>query len=162
MTETAHAPTIVLNGKTHELGGDASALDLVAAVTGRQLREDGAPADGGRLGIADAVDGELIRRRHRPEFGLADGRTVNIVTAVQGGGDDQDPRRCGPGLPAGHGHRRGELAEPPRDGPADLGHRADDRGDATLRLRITRLRVRHAGAPGHPRAAEHRRMLYGP
>src|SRR5699024_9783862 len=44
MTETAHAPTIVLNGKTHELGGATSALDLVAEVTGRQLREDGAPA----------------------------------------------------------------------------------------------------------------------
>ena len=85
MTETAHAPTIVLNGKTHELGGVASALDLVAEVTGRQLREDGAPADGGRLGIAVAVDGEVIRRSHLSEFALADGHTVDIVTAVQGG-----------------------------------------------------------------------------
>src|SRR5699024_9520153 len=77
MTETAHAPTIVLNGKTHELGGATSALDLVAEVTGRQLREDGAPADGGRLGIAVAVDGEVIRRSHWSEFALADGHTVD-------------------------------------------------------------------------------------
>lgn len=85
MTETAHVPTIVLNGQSRELGGDASALDLVAEVTGRQLRENGTPADGGRLGIAVAVDGEVVRRGHWSEFALADGHTVDIVTAVQGG-----------------------------------------------------------------------------
>lgn len=85
MTDTPHTPTIVVNGDRRELGGAASALDLVAEVTGRQLREDGAPADGGRLGIAVAVDGEVIRRSRWSEFALADGHTVDIVTAVQGG-----------------------------------------------------------------------------
>src|SRR5699024_4191816 len=137
MTETAHAPTIVLNGESHELGRAASALDLVAEVTGRQLREDGTPADGGRLGIAVAVDGEVIRRSHWSDFALADGLIVYIVSAGQGGCDDLDDRRCGPGLPAGHGSRRGERAEHSRDGAADLGHRTDARGDETRRLRST-------------------------
>src|SRR5699024_7348250 len=108
MTETAHAPTIVLNGESHELGRAASALDLVAEVTGRQLHEDGTPADGGRLGIAVAVDGEVIRRSHWSEFALADGHTVDSVTAVQGGRDHLDARRCGRGLPACHGQRPGQ------------------------------------------------------
>jgi sulfur carrier protein len=85
MTETAHAPTIVLNGEQHELAGATSALDLVAEVTGRTLNDDGTPADGGRLGIALAVDGRVIRRGTWAGFPLADGHTVDIVTAVQGG-----------------------------------------------------------------------------
>ena len=85
MTETAHASTIVLNGEEHELAGATSALDLVADVTGRELDVDGTPADGGRLGIALAVDGQVIRRSTWADFTLADGHTVDIVTAVQGG-----------------------------------------------------------------------------
>lgn len=85
MTDTPHTPTIVVNGDRRELGGAASALDLVAEVTGRQLNADGTPADGGRLGIAVAVDGEVIRRGHWADFELTDGHTVDIVTAVQGG-----------------------------------------------------------------------------
>ncbi|WP_210605209.1 sulfur carrier protein ThiS [Brevibacterium oceani] len=85
MTDTAHAPTIVVNGEERELGGPASVLDLVAVTTGRDLRADGTPADGGRLGIAVAVDGEVVRRGRWADFALADGHTVDIVTAVQGG-----------------------------------------------------------------------------
>ncbi|HJF76212.1 MULTISPECIES: sulfur carrier protein ThiS [unclassified Brevibacterium] len=85
MTDREHPPTIVLNGEHHELPGATSALDLIADVTGRELQTDGTPADGGRLGIALAVDGEVIRRGAWSGFALADGHTVDIVTAVQGG-----------------------------------------------------------------------------
>ncbi|WP_423057444.1 sulfur carrier protein ThiS [Brevibacterium linens] len=85
MTDHEHSPTIVLNGEHHELSGAASALDLVSEVTGRELNPDGTPADGGRLGIALAVDGEVIRRGAWSDFTLSDGHTVDIVTAVQGG-----------------------------------------------------------------------------
>lgn len=85
MTDREHSPTIVLNGDRHELSGAASALDLVAEVTGRELNPDGTPADGGRLGIALAVNGEVIRRGAWSDCTLADGHTVDIVTAVQGG-----------------------------------------------------------------------------
>lgn len=85
MTDHDHSPTIVLNGARHELPGATSALDLIADVTGRELNPDGTPADGGRLGIALAVDGEVIRRGAWSDYTLADGHTVDIVTAVQGG-----------------------------------------------------------------------------
>ena len=85
MTDSEHSPTIVLNGEHHELSGAASALDLIAEVTGRERNPDGTPTDGGRLGIALAVDGEVIRRGAWSDFTLADGHTVDIVTAVQGG-----------------------------------------------------------------------------
>ena len=85
MTDREHSPTIILNGDRHELPGATSALDLIADVTGRELQTDGTPADGGRLGIALAVDGEVIRRGAWSGFALADGHTVDIVTAVQGG-----------------------------------------------------------------------------
>ena len=38
MTDRDHSPTIVLNGDRHELSGATSALDLVAEVTGRELK----------------------------------------------------------------------------------------------------------------------------
>ncbi|WP_152347923.1 sulfur carrier protein ThiS [Brevibacterium sp. CFH 10365] len=85
MTDREHSPTIVLNGEHHELSSATSALDLIADVTGRELNPDGTPADGGRLGIALAVDGDVIRRGAWSGFTLADGHTVDIVTAVQGG-----------------------------------------------------------------------------
>ncbi|WP_166971162.1 sulfur carrier protein ThiS [Brevibacterium atlanticum] len=85
MTDTAHAPTIVVNGDERELGGTTSVLDLVAEVIGRELSTEGTPADGGRLGIAVAVDGEVVRRGRWADFALADGHAVDIVTAVQGG-----------------------------------------------------------------------------
>ena len=85
MTDRDHPPTIVLNGDNHELPGATSALDLIAEVTGRELNPDGTPADGGRLGLALAVDGEVIRRGAWSGFALVDGHTVDIVTAVQGG-----------------------------------------------------------------------------
>ncbi|SDS85068.1 sulfur carrier protein [Brevibacterium siliguriense] len=85
MTDHVHSPTIVLNGEHHELLSASSALDLIAEVTGRELSPDGTPADGGRLGLALAVDGEVIRRGAWSDFTLADGHIVDIVTAVQGG-----------------------------------------------------------------------------
>lgn len=85
MTDTAHRTTIVLNGEEHGLAGATSALDLVTEITGRELNGDGTPADGGRLGIAVAVDGEVVRRGRWADFTLREGHTVDIVTAVQGG-----------------------------------------------------------------------------
>lgn len=76
---------IRLNGRPHDLAGPTTALDLVAEVTGKELGPDGSPADGSRLGVALAVDGEVIRRGQWAEHSLSAGATVDIVTAVQGG-----------------------------------------------------------------------------
>lgn len=77
--------TITLNGEDRELAGPTSALELVADIVGRDLAADGTPRDGSRLGIAVAVDGEVLRRGRWAEFDLDEGHTVEIVTAVQGG-----------------------------------------------------------------------------
>lgn len=76
---------IRLNGQPHDLAGPTTALDLVAEVTGKQLRTDGSPTDGSRLGVALALDGEVIRRGKWVDHTLSAGVTVDIVTAVQGG-----------------------------------------------------------------------------
>ena len=77
--------TITLNGERHELARPTSALDLVSGVVGKDLRDDGTPLDGTRLGIAVAVDGEVVRRGLWSDVTLAEGQSVDIVTAVQGG-----------------------------------------------------------------------------
>ncbi|MCI4012573.1 sulfur carrier protein ThiS [Brevibacterium sp. ZH18] len=77
--------TITLNGERRELSEPMSALALVSELTGRELGADGTPVDGTRLGIAVAIDGEVVRRGQWSQSTLADGHTVDVVTAVQGG-----------------------------------------------------------------------------
>ena len=77
--------TITLNGDRRDITAGTTARTLVEDITGRQLSEDGPPVDGGRLGVALAVDGEVVRRGLWAGFTITDGHTVDIVTAVQGG-----------------------------------------------------------------------------
>ncbi|SMX96040.1 MULTISPECIES: sulfur carrier protein ThiS [Brevibacterium] len=82
MTDTI---TITLNGEAHALAGPTTARDLVSGIVDKDIAADGTPVDGSRLGIAVAVDGEVIRRGQWSHFTLAQGHSVDIVTAVQGG-----------------------------------------------------------------------------
>jgi sulfur carrier protein len=75
---------LVVNGAFRTVPG-GSVLDLVAEVTGRALGPDGSPVDGGRLGVAVAVDGAVVPRSRWHATPLCDGRHVEIITAVQGG-----------------------------------------------------------------------------
>ncbi|RBP66221.1 sulfur carrier protein [Brevibacterium sanguinis] len=77
--------TITLNGEHRKLATATTALDLVSTLTDKELGRDGTPVDGSRLGIAVAIDGEVVRRGRWSESVLADGATVDVVTAVQGG-----------------------------------------------------------------------------
>ncbi|MDN5586300.1 MAG: sulfur carrier protein ThiS [Brevibacterium sp.] len=82
MTDTI---TIMLNGERHALAGPTTARDLVAGIVDKDIGADGIPVDGSRLGIAVAVDGEVIRRGQWSDFTLGEGHSVDVVTAVQGG-----------------------------------------------------------------------------
>ena len=85
-SETTTCPlTIILNGKDHELPGPTSARDLISAVVGRPLAPDGTPTDGTRLGIAVAIDDEVIPRSRWAEVSLSQGQKVDVVTPMQGG-----------------------------------------------------------------------------
>ncbi|MFI5084534.1 MAG: sulfur carrier protein ThiS [Actinomycetales bacterium] len=77
--------SIRLNGTGHELGGDARLSALVAALTGRAVTAAGHPADGGRLGVAVALNGGIVPRSQWQGTELQANDDVEIVTAVQGG-----------------------------------------------------------------------------
>jgi len=66
---------VVLNGEQCELRDGATVVDAVAA--------SGAPES--RAGVAVAVDGEVVPRRHWSDQSLVEGQRVEVLQAVQGG-----------------------------------------------------------------------------
>lgn len=76
---------ITLNGRTRVVAEDSTVVDLVAETVGRELGPDGAPLDGGRLGVAVAVDAVVVPRSRWRRTPVAEGQAVEIITAVQGG-----------------------------------------------------------------------------
>ena len=78
-------PDLTLNGRPVSERDGATLLDVVAEALGRRLAPDGSPEDGGRIGAAAAVDGAVVPRSRWSRTGLADGQSVEVITAVQGG-----------------------------------------------------------------------------
>jgi sulfur carrier protein len=66
---------VELNGDRVELADGATVSDAVTA----------AGTDSGRRGVAVAVDGEVVPRSGWDEARLAEGQTVEVVEAIQGG-----------------------------------------------------------------------------
>ena len=81
------SPTLALtvNGERRDLTEGSSILDLVAATTGRSLGPDGRPSNGARLGVAVALNSEVVPRARWAATPLAAGDAVELVTAMQGG-----------------------------------------------------------------------------
>lgn len=81
------SPTLALtvNGERRDMTEGSSVLDLVAATTGRSLGSDGRAADGGRLGVAVALNSEVVPRARWGTTPLSAGDAVELVTAMQGG-----------------------------------------------------------------------------
>ncbi|WP_422933751.1 sulfur carrier protein ThiS [Sinomonas sp. P47F7] len=82
-TTTTFAVTV--NGESRQLDAGSTVLGLVAATTGRELGPDGRPTDGGRLGVAVALNSEVVPRARWAATSLAAGDAVELVTAMQGG-----------------------------------------------------------------------------
>ena len=76
---------ITLNGRPRQVAAEATVVDLVAETVGRPLGPDGAPLDGRRLGVAVAVDAAVVPRSRWARTPVAEGQSVEIITAVQGG-----------------------------------------------------------------------------
>lgn len=76
---------ITINGEARDLPGPSTVLALVAATTGRTIGDDGRPADGGRLGVAVALNSQVVPRGSWASTSLAAGDAVELVTAMQGG-----------------------------------------------------------------------------
>lgn len=77
--------TLTVNGSSHDVPEGATVVDLVAEITGRELSVDGTPADGGRLGVAVALDAGVVPRSRWGRTSVAQGADVEIITAMQGG-----------------------------------------------------------------------------
>ena len=77
--------SLTVNGEAHVACPGETVLDLVTARIGRELGTDGRPVDGGRLGVAVALDRTVLPRGRWAATPLADGLQLDIVTAVQGG-----------------------------------------------------------------------------
>lgn len=76
---------ITLNGSPKPVSEGTTLLELVAATVGRRLTPEGKPDDGGRLGVAVALNAEVAPRGSWAGTRLADGDGVELITAVQGG-----------------------------------------------------------------------------
>lgn len=77
--------TLTLNGEPAEVPAGTTLRQLVAETTGREVAADGTAADGGRLGVAVAVDQQVVPRSAWDATVPRDGAAVDLVTAVQGG-----------------------------------------------------------------------------
>lgn len=77
--------TLTLNGEPAEVPAGTTLRQLVAETTGREVAADGTAADGGRLGVAVAVDRQVVPRSAWDATVPRDGAAVDLVTAVQGG-----------------------------------------------------------------------------
>ncbi|MBT1002927.1 sulfur carrier protein ThiS [Paenarthrobacter sp. DKR-5] len=76
---------ITLNGAARAHSDGQMLTDLVEEVTGRRIAPDGSPADGRRLGVAVALNAEVVPRSRWASTPVAAGDDIEIVTAVQGG-----------------------------------------------------------------------------
>ncbi len=65
--------TVTINGAPHDLADGASLATAVALLTTSAT------------GVAAAINGELVRRADWDATGLADGDSLEVITAVQGG-----------------------------------------------------------------------------
>lgn len=78
-------PHITVNGTPQTVPPASTVRDLVAATVGRQLGVDGQPEDGGRLGVAVALDAQVVPRSRWHQTPVRDGQSLDIISAVQGG-----------------------------------------------------------------------------
>lgn len=76
---------ITLNGETTAVPDTATALTLVGQVTGVELTNQGTAADGSKLGVALALNGQVVPRSAWASTAVSAGDTMDIITAVQGG-----------------------------------------------------------------------------
>lgn len=77
--------TVRINDQIASLPEGTSVVEAVAHTTGRELTPEGKPADGGRLGVAVALGGEVVPRSRWDSTELTEDAELEIVTAVQGG-----------------------------------------------------------------------------
>jgi len=76
---------VQLNGQPASFPEASTVRDVIAAHTGKMITDQGRAADGTRLGVAIAVDGDVVPRSAWARRALAAEARIDLVTAAQGG-----------------------------------------------------------------------------
>jgi sulfur carrier protein len=77
--------SFTLNGQARNTVSVSTLKHLITELTGRELTDAGQPVDKKQLGVAVAVNAEVVPRNRWAEVIINDGDDVEILTAVQGG-----------------------------------------------------------------------------
>lgn len=76
---------VELNGSPASLYPGCTVRELVAQHTGKDIGETGRAMDGTRLGIAVAVNGDIVPRSAWAGYTVPSAARIDLVTAAQGG-----------------------------------------------------------------------------
>ncbi|WP_024477252.1 sulfur carrier protein ThiS [Arthrobacter sp. CAL618] len=77
--------SFTLNGQPRNTVSVSTLKHLITELTGRELTDAGQPIDKKQLGVAVAVNAELVPRTRWVEVTIQNGDDIEILTAVQGG-----------------------------------------------------------------------------
>lgn len=84
-SSAADTIAVIVNGEPRTIPASTTLRDLITDITGHALNADGSRHDGGRLGVAAAVDSAVVPRSRWASHQLVSETDIEIVTAVQGG-----------------------------------------------------------------------------
>ena len=76
---------VELNGQPATLPPGSTVRDLVTEHTGKPLTDQGRALDGTRLGVAVAVNGDIVPRSAWAGYTVPARSRIDLVTAAQGG-----------------------------------------------------------------------------
>lgn len=76
---------ITVNGDARVVEQGTTVRDIVGEQLGRAISADGTAADGGRLGVAVALNSAVVPRSAWATTALTPRGAIEIVTAAQGG-----------------------------------------------------------------------------
>ncbi|MBO3152989.1 sulfur carrier protein ThiS [Dermatophilus congolensis] len=77
--------TITINGEPHTLPTKTTLRDIITHITGHTITPEGRTPTGTSLGIAIALNNEIIPRNNWATTIPGPNARIEIVTAVQGG-----------------------------------------------------------------------------
>lgn len=76
---------VTLNETPSTLPPGSTVRQLISEHTGKELDAAGRALDGSRLGVAVAINGQVIARSAWAEHPVPAGARIDLVTAAQGG-----------------------------------------------------------------------------
>jgi len=76
---------INFNSSTVSIAAGTTLSQLISRHLGKELDDAGQAVDGSKLGVAAALNGAVVPRSAWAQRELAEGHSIELVTAAQGG-----------------------------------------------------------------------------